>query len=121
MSVTQLVISRLYKAAEKLCTQHNANLPLEQGKLLYQPVQGGVEFQKAHYLLDSQHCEYTEPCARVIFDHENQLWRCFVACSGEDMLRWEPYSALPMCEHLEPILEELKYDPQACFWSMPDD
>lgn len=64
MSVSQMATSRLYKLVHSLCSARNANLPVEQGKCLYEPVENGVELHRAHFLLDSQHSEYTSPVAK---------------------------------------------------------
>ncbi len=63
MSVSQMATSRLYKLVQILCSARNANLPVEQGKCL-EPIENGVELHHAHFLLDSQHSEYTSPIAK---------------------------------------------------------
>ncbi|MCR9936107.1 DUF3024 domain-containing protein [Vibrio antiquarius] len=116
MSVSQMATSRLYKSVQSLCSARNANLPVEQGKCLYEPVENGVELHRAHFLLDSQHCEYTSPVAKIVFDEGNQLWYFYVPTYRNELLRWVPYKPLPYSQTLEELLTELESDPQACFW-----
>ncbi|AXB34183.1 MAG: DUF3024 domain-containing protein [Pseudomonadota bacterium] len=117
MSVSQMATSRLHKLVQTLCARRNVNLPVEAiGKCLYEPIENGVELYHAHFLLDSQHSEYTSPIAKILFDVKTQLW-CFYVPTyrGEDLV-WVPYERLPMSETLEVLLAELESDPQACFW-----
>lgn len=116
MSVSQLATSRLYKLVHLLCTDRNANLPVEQGKCLYEPVENGVELHRAHFLLDSQHSEYTSPVAKILFDEKTQLWRFYVPSYRTGDLNWVPYETLPQSQSLEALLDELESDPLACFW-----
>ncbi|EGR3251038.1 TPA: DUF3024 domain-containing protein [Vibrio parahaemolyticus] len=116
MSVSQMATSRLYKLVQILCSARNTNLPVEQGKCLYEPIENGVELHHAHFLLDSQHSEYTSPIAKILFDSQTQLWRFYVPASRSEDIRWIPYKKLPHSHTLEDLLAELESDPQACFW-----
>ncbi|GEM75113.1 DUF3024 domain-containing protein [Vibrio sagamiensis] len=117
MSVSQMAIGRLYKSIELLCGQRNANVSVELGKCLYEPLENGIELYQAHFLLDSQHSEYTSPVAKVSFDAKSQLWELYIPKSGEEDLIWIPYETLSTSSNLETILAELESDPLACFWS----
>ncbi|MEL7385808.1 MAG: DUF3024 domain-containing protein, partial [Pseudomonadota bacterium] len=86
------------------------------GKCLYEPIENGVELYHAHFLLDSQHSEYTSPIAKILFDANTQLWCFYVPTYRGEELVWVPYERLPMSETLEVLLAELESDPQACFW-----
>lgn len=116
MSVSQMATSRLYKLVHLLCSTRNANLPVEQGKCLYEPIDGGVELHHAHFLLDSQHSEYTSPVAKILFDATMQLWRLYVPSYRTGDLKWVPYKPLPHNESLDVLLKELESDPMDCFW-----
>ncbi|AUI87893.1 hypothetical protein BS333_15990 [Vibrio azureus] len=117
MSVSQMAIGRLYKSIELLCGQRNANVSVELGKCLYEPLEDGIELYQAHFLLDSQHSEYTSPVAKISYDSQSQLWQFYVPKSGDDELTWVPYQALPTTNNLENILDLLESDPSGCFWS----
>ncbi|MGP8307960.1 DUF3024 domain-containing protein [Vibrio sp. YIC-376] len=116
MSVSQIATSRLYKLVHSLCSERNANLPVELGKCLYEPIENGVELYRAHFLLDSQHSEYTSPVAKILFDDKTQLWRFYIPSYRTGDLKWVPYETLPYSESLEVLLGELATDPKACFW-----
>ncbi|WP_440887647.1 DUF3024 domain-containing protein [Vibrio sp. WZ-1] len=117
MSVSRLAMSRLNKAIQTFCSKRNASLPVELGKSLYEPIDNGVELYHAHYLLDSQHSEYTSSIARILFHEGTQTWLFFVPSEEEkEGSEWVPYSSLPRCKELEDLIAELETDPQACFW-----
>ncbi|PFG58380.1 Protein of unknown function (DUF3024) [Vibrio sp. ES.051] len=116
MSVSQMATSRLYKLVQSFCSTRNVNLPVEQGKCLYELVENGVELYRAHFLLDSQHSEYTSPIAKILFDASTQRWYFYVPTYRYDLLRWIPYKPLPHSKKLEDFFTELENDPQACFW-----
>ncbi|MDF2153419.1 DUF3024 domain-containing protein [Vibrio sp. CAU 1672] len=116
MSVSQLATSRLYKSVQRLCSQRNANLPVELGKCLYQPVENGVELYHAHYLLDSQHSEYTLPIAKILFDAQRQLWLFYVPRERNGEVQWRSYRPLAQSGNLEDLIAELEQDPLDCFW-----
>ncbi len=116
MSVSQMATSRLYKLIQSLCATRNANLPVEQGKCLYEPIENGVEIYCAHFLLDSQRSEYTSPVAKILFDEHAQLWRFYVPNYRTGELKWVPYETIPISQYLDTLVSELKHDPQACFW-----
>ncbi len=116
MSVSQMATSRLYKLVHSLCSVRNANLPVELGKCLYEPIENGVELHHAHFLLDSQHCEYTSPVAKILFDTQTQLWRFYIPSYRTGDLKWIPYETLPYSQSLDDLLGELERDPQECFW-----
>lgn len=116
MSVSKIAMGRVHKGAQELCQKRNANLPVEFGKSLYQPEEMGVVFYKAAFLLDSLHCEYTVPVAKVRFDEKQAAWLCFIAKNVEGEHRWEPYYPLMSTPNLELLLTEIEQDPLACFW-----
>ncbi|WP_221071961.1 DUF3024 domain-containing protein [Vibrio alfacsensis] len=116
MSVSQMAMSRLHKLVESLCSRRNVNLPIEQGKCLYTPIEGGVELFHAHFLLDSQHSEYTSPIAKILFDIERQIWCFYVPTEFGEEIHWIPYRTLPFSPSLEMLINELESDPHACFW-----
>ncbi|HAS6346945.1 DUF3024 domain-containing protein [Vibrio sp. IRLE0018] len=116
MSVTQIAISRLNKGAKELCTKRNVNMPVELGKCLYQPVEMGVVFYKAAFLLDSQYSDYTSPVAKIVFDEKHAKWLFFRAKYQEGTYTWEPYYPLLSTDNLQAVLSEVEHDPLACFW-----
>lgn len=117
MSVSQMATSRLHKLVQSLCVKRNANLPVEQGKCLCEFIEGGVELYHAHFLLDSQHSEYTSPVAKILFDVQMQRWQFYVPSYFGTELGWVPYEALPFSESLEDLIAELENDPLGCFWT----
>ncbi|MGR5449791.1 DUF3024 domain-containing protein [Vibrio sp. PNB22_3_1] len=117
MSVSQMATSRLYKLIESLCSKRNVNLPVELGKCLYEPVENGVELYLAHFLLDSQHIDYTSPIAKITFNVNAQAWCFYVPQYQGEELHWTPYPHLPYSHSLEVLIRELESDPQAYFWA----
>ncbi|NLS14564.1 DUF3024 domain-containing protein [Vibrio sp. SM6] len=119
MSVTQIAIGRLLRDADALCHRRNMNTAVELGKCDFEPIDHGVEFYKAHYLLDSQHSEYSESVARVIYHPSDHLWWLYIpgkVATGSDEPMWYAYPYLPNSAELSCLLEEIERDPRAYFW-----
>ncbi|MGF1709727.1 DUF3024 domain-containing protein [Vibrio kagoshimensis] len=117
MSVVKMEIGRLLAGAERVCHSRNTSLPVALGKSLFEPCLNGAVFSKAHYLLDSSHCDYTNEVAKVVFEEANQIWLLFMPMDkGQVDLKWGPYPFLPQCHDIDIILQEIEKDPHAYFW-----
>ncbi|PMH43295.1 hypothetical protein BCU68_04585 [Vibrio sp. 10N.286.49.B3] len=113
MMITNIRHNRLMKLADDLCINRNQNHPVELGKSLFEPYPEGVEFLKAHYLLDSVHSEYTKPIARLVHDIVDETWLLWFVDEKEE---WVVYPYLNQPASLEVLLTEIKYDPQGLIW-----
>lgn len=115
MSVTQIAISRLHREAEALCHRRNANTSVEVGKCYFSPIDDGIVFHKEHYLLDSQHSEYSSLVARLVYQVDKTDWILQIpdeSIEGE----WTQYPPLPTSTDLLCLLNEVERDPHGYFW-----
>lgn len=116
MAVSEMDRRRLERNAALLCCQRNCNHPVELGKSLFETCANGVQFSKAHYRLDSSHCEYTIPVAKVEFDSLTRAWSILVPQDDRDKSPWIPYPYLPSSSDLIAVLKEIERDPKFYFW-----
>ncbi|MDN3695874.1 DUF3024 domain-containing protein [Vibrio cortegadensis] len=116
MAVIEMDMHRLERSATQLCHERNSNHPVELGKSLFETCDNGVQFSKAHYLLDSSHCEYISPVAKIEFDNQTRRWSIFVPQHSGERLIWIPYPYLPSSTDLVAVLKEIERDPKAYIW-----
>ncbi|MGD8109990.1 DUF3024 domain-containing protein [Vibrio sp. TRT 21S02] len=113
MSLVSLLQKQVESRAQLVCQTRNRSLPVELGKSSYEIIEEGVVFIKQHYLLDSSHCDYMSPVAKVVWDQHSNLWQLYVTDDGE---KWRPYPYLSQSNDLTAIMREIDKDPKALFW-----
>ncbi|SEG04118.1 DUF3024 domain-containing protein [Vibrio hangzhouensis] len=115
MTLIEMSQCRLERCAEIVCSNRNKSMPVELGKSLFEMLDHGVLFSKAHYLLDSSTSSYISAVARVELDSNTREWLLFVP-DEEDGNNWMPYPFLGKSSDLTAIMREIEKDPKAYFW-----
>jgi len=116
MGLVSLLQRQVESRAQIICKQRNQSTPAELGKAGYEVLHNGVVFIKQHFLLDSSHCHYINPVAKVAWNSELNLWQLFVPHDTE-LEAWLPYPFLAQSNDLTAIMREVAKDPKAMFWS----
>lgn len=117
MAVISILQRQIERRAELVCHNRNQSLPAELGKSDFEPIENGVQFIKNHFKLDSAHCDYTSPVAKVIWEEELSLWALYVPCEPGNLLEWMPYPYLSKSGDLTALIREVEKDPKSYFWS----
>ena len=115
MTLIEMSQCRLERCAEIVCSNRNKSIPVELGKSLFEMVEHGVLFSKAHYLLDSSSSSYTSVVVKVLFDSNTREWSIFVPDEDEGD-NWMPYPFLGKSTDLTAVMREIEKDPKAYFW-----
>ncbi|GAA5644964.1 MULTISPECIES: DUF3024 domain-containing protein [Vibrio] len=115
MSLVNLLQRQVETRAQVVCQNRNQSLPVELGKASFEVLDNGVVFVKQHYLLDSSHCDYFNPVARVLWDEEQQRWNLSVI-QEEGCDDWVPYPYLAFSNDLTALMREIEKDPKSLFW-----
>ncbi|MCG9750190.1 DUF3024 domain-containing protein [Vibrio brasiliensis] len=115
MSVVSLLQRQVESRAQLICQQRNRSLPAELGKASYEAIGHGVVFIKQHFLLDSSHCDYMTPVAKVAWSDKRRCWELFMP---DDLVidHWLPYPFLAQSNDLTAIMREVDKDPKSMFW-----
>ncbi|EGA68684.1 hypothetical protein VISI1226_03550 [Vibrio sinaloensis DSM 21326] len=115
MAVVSLLQKQVESRAQLICQQRNQSMPAELGKASYETTGAGVVFIKQHFLLDSSHCDYMLPVAKVEWSIDKRHWELFVP---DDTLsdHWLPYPFLAGSSDLTAIMREVDKDPKSVFW-----
>lgn len=119
MGLVSLLQKQVETRAQMICQQRNQSLPTELGKAGFESLDNGVVFIQQHFLLDSSHCDYTYPIAKVVWNSELGLWQLFVPNdeeSDESNDYWSPYPYLTPSSDLASVMKEVAQDPNAVFW-----
>ncbi|MEH0664562.1 DUF3024 domain-containing protein [Vibrio scophthalmi] len=117
MGLVSLLQKQAQRRAEMICKHRNQSLPAEFGKASYEMAGQGVVFIKQFFLLDSNHCEYMSPVAKVDWNDDLGAWQLFMLSPEEsDQESWTPYPYLPPSLDLTAIMREVDKDPKAVFW-----
>ncbi|TFH91134.1 DUF3024 domain-containing protein [Vibrio ouci] len=115
MGLVSLLQRQLESRAQLICKQRNQSTPAELGKASYESMNNGVIFIKQHFLLDSTHCDYMNPVAKVSWNGELNLWQLFLPHHSE-VDSWLPYPFLAQSSDLTAIMREIDKDPKSMFW-----
>lgn len=115
MGLVSLLQKQVESRAQIICQQRNQSTPAELGKASYETLPNGVIFSKQHFLLDSNHCDYTTSVAKVIWSDEDKKWQLFQLCET-DSDTWIPYPFLASSSDLTAIMREVAKDPKTIFW-----
>ncbi|GAL33627.1 hypothetical protein JCM19240_2323 [Vibrio maritimus] len=115
MTLIQMSQCRLERCAEIVCSNRNRSMPVELGKSLFEMLEHGVLFSKAHYLLDSKSSSYTSAVAKVELDANDNQWLVYVP-DEQDGEAWIPYPFLGKSSDLTAVMREIEKDPKAYFW-----
>lgn len=115
MSVVSLLQRQVESRAQLICQQRNQGVPAELGKASYETIGNGVVFIKQHFLLDSSHCDYMQPVAKVTWSDKTNSWELYMPdeTSNES---WLPYPFLARSSDLTCIMREIDKDPKSMFW-----
>ncbi|WP_038173205.1 MULTISPECIES: DUF3024 domain-containing protein [Vibrio] len=116
MGLVSLLQRQVESRAQLICKQRNQSTPAELGKACYEVLNNGVVFIKQHFLLDSSHCDYTNPVAKVEWNGELNQWQLFMPHETE-LEAWMPYPYLAQSSDLTAITREIAKDPKAMFWT----
>jgi hypothetical protein len=114
MAVINLLQRQIEYQAGLVCRNRNEGLPADIGQSRFELIPNGAEFIKYHYKLDSCHCDYETPVARVLWDHGSQQWELYFR---DEMNLWMPYPFLAKSLDLTVLMREIEKDPQSFFWS----
>lgn len=115
MGLVSLLQRQVESRAQLICKQRNQSTPAELGKASYEPLTNGVVFIKQHFLLDSSHCDYMNPIAKVLWSHDTNQWQLFLPHES-DSDTWLPYPFLAQSSDLTAIMREVDKDPKSMFW-----
>lgn len=115
MGLVSLLQRQVESRAELICKQRNQSTPAELGKASFEAISNGVVFSKQHFLLDSSHCHYMNPIAKVAWNHEINQWQLFMPHDANND-QWIPYPYLAQSVDLTAIMREIDKDPKAIFW-----
>ena len=115
MGLVSLLQRQVESRAQTICSQRNKSLPAELGKASYEVTENGVVFIKQHFLLDSTHCHYMLPVAKVVWNQEEHIWLLLVPDNTTKTL-WIPYPYLAQSNDLTAIMREICKDPKSVFW-----
>lgn len=115
MCLVSLLQRQVESRAEQICKHRNQSMPAELGKASYESRHNEVTFIKQHFLLDSSHCDYMNPVAKVCWSDELTLWQLFLPHHSEPE-QWLPYPYLAQSSDLTAIMREIEKDPKAIFW-----
>ncbi|WP_159651324.1 DUF3024 domain-containing protein [Vibrio atypicus] len=115
MAVVSLLQKQVESRAQLICRQRNQSMPAELGKASYETIGNGVVFIKQHFLLDSSHCDYMMPVAKVEWDANTNSWQLFMPDDAV-LENWLPYPFLACSSDLTAIMREIDKDPKAMFW-----
>lgn len=115
MGLVSLLQKQVESRAQIICSQRNKSLPAELGKASYEVTDNGVVFIKQHFLLDSTHCHYMLPVAKVIWSLEEEVWSLLVP-DEINQTHWLPYPYLAKSQDLTAIMREVDKDPKSVFW-----
>ncbi|GLT18749.1 hypothetical protein GCM10007938_25300 [Vibrio zhanjiangensis] len=115
MGLVSLLQRQVESRAQIICSQRNKSLPAELGKASYEVTENGVVFIKQHFLLDSAHCHYMLPVAKVVWDPEKRIWLLMVPDEVSES-NWIPYPYLAQSQDLTAIMREVGKDPKSLFW-----
>jgi hypothetical protein len=116
MGLVSLLQRQVESRAELICKQRNQSTPAALGKASYEPLSDGVVFIKQHFLLDSSHCNYMNPIAKVLWSHDSNQWQLFLPHESE-LDTWLPYPYLARSRDLTAIMREIDKDPKSMFWT----
>ncbi|SDH90205.1 Protein of unknown function [Vibrio xiamenensis] len=111
MELVNLWQKQLEQRARLTCQQRNQGVCVEHGKASFEVIENGVTFIKQHYLLDSNHCSYSSPVAKVTWSNDHQKWQFDIAEPN-----WHPYPNLDISADLLTIMNEIAKDPHALIW-----
>ncbi|EKO3382131.1 DUF3024 domain-containing protein [Vibrio fluvialis] len=117
MAVISLLQRQIERRAELVCNNRNQSLPAELGKSGFESIENGVQFIQSHFKLDSAHCDYTSPVAKVIWEEESRLWALYVPSGLGESPEWMPYPYLSKSGDLTALIREVEKDPKSYFWS----
>ena len=115
MGLGSLLQKQIESRARVICEQRNRSLPAELGKATYEVTDNGVVFIKQHFLLDSTHCDYMLPVAKVQWDDERSAWLLSMPDKSKEE-RWLPYPYLAQSHDLTAIMREVDKAPKSVFW-----
>ncbi|MCG9595977.1 DUF3024 domain-containing protein [Vibrio sp. Isolate25] len=115
MGLVSLLQKQVESRAQVICEQRNKSLPAELGKASYDVTDNGVIFIKQHFLLDSAHCDYMMPVAKVQWNQERRSWLLFMPDELNEE-NWLPYPYLAQSHDLTAIMREVDKDPKSVFW-----
>ncbi|MEF1174958.1 DUF3024 domain-containing protein [Vibrio sinaloensis] len=115
MSVVSLLQRQVESRAQLICQQRNQSLPAELGKAAYETIENGVVFIKQHFLLDSSHCDYMLPVAKVAWSEGKSSWELYLP-DQSTLESWLPYPFLAQSSDLTAIMREIDKDPKSMFW-----
>lgn len=114
----EMLRCRLKRGAEEVCTHRNTSLPVELGKAVYELTSLGLTFSKAHFRLDSMHCDFFSVVVKVEYVEEENIWKVQIPNSEsvDSQFQWVPYPFLPQSGDLTAVFREIEKDPKSYFW-----
>lgn len=115
MALVSLLQRQVESRAELICKHRNQSMPTELGKAGFEALNNGVIFINQHFLLDSSHCNYMNPIAKVAWNSEINQWQLFVPLD-DGSEEWVPYPYLAQSGDLTAIMREIDKDPKEVFW-----
>ena len=115
MRLVSILQKQVESRAQVICSQRNTNVPAELGKASYEVTESGVVFIKQHFLLDSAHCDYMLPVAKVTWSQDQHVWLLLIPEKTTEPL-WIPYPYLAQSSDLTAIMREIGKDPKSVFW-----
>ncbi|CAM3972417.1 hypothetical protein VA7868_03261 [Vibrio aerogenes CECT 7868] len=114
--VVNLLQRQIEHRATLVCENRNKGLPVGIGKAGFEPVTNGVKFIFSHYKLDSSHCDYAVPVARIQWEDASSHWVLSVPDEADNNI-WIPYPYLERSVDLTALIREIEKDPKSFFWS----
>ena len=115
MGLVSLLQRQVESRAELICKQRNQSTPAELGKASFETMNNGVIFIKQHFLLDSSHCNYMNPIAKVAWNGELNQWQLFMP-QETDSDQWVPYPYLAQSSDLTASMREIDKEPKEMCW-----
>lgn len=116
MSVVNLILHQLEKAADLACHRRNQNLPFEVGTANYAVVEQGVVFMQNHYKMDSNHSDYSSVVAKITYTEHPLYWSLWLRQETQGTETWIPYEYLSGSRTLKEVIEVVVMDPHNSIW-----